>query len=117
MGLDRLFTGCFSVFMRIWKGFAYLPVVAERVEDAAYAPGVLSPDGADDGGAGGDGAVEGGVGVFGGEDHADGAAVEGLGAEVFVLGGFVGDPEAMAIDREIADYACGWIFVAEEFFS
>jgi hypothetical protein len=41
---------------------------------------VLGSYGADDGGSGGDGALEGGVGVFGGEDHADGSAVEGLGA-------------------------------------
>jgi hypothetical protein len=96
--------------------FAYLPVVAEGVEDAAYAPGVLGSYGADDGGASGYGAVKGGVGVFGGEDHSDGATVEGLGAEVVVLGGFVGDPEAAAVDGEIRDYAAGWVFVAEEFF-
>ena len=101
---------------RFWKWLADLPVVAEGVEDPADAPGVLGPDGADDGGTGGYGSVEGGVGVFGGEDHADCAAVEGLGAEVFVLGGFVGDPEAVAADREIAHYACGRIFVTEEFF-
>jgi hypothetical protein len=77
---------------------ANLPVVAEGVEDAAYAPGVLGPDGANDSGSGCYGAVKGGVRVFGGEDHADGAAVEGLGAEVFVLGSFVGYPEAVAVD-------------------
>jgi hypothetical protein len=81
--------------------FADLPVVAEGVEDAAYAPGVLGADRADDGGSGGYGAVEGCIGVFDGENHADGAAVEGLGAEVFVLGGFVGDPEAVAVDGEM----------------
>jgi hypothetical protein len=43
-------------------------------------------------------AVKGGVGVFDGEGHADGAAIEGLGAEVFVLGSFVGYPEAVAVD-------------------
>jgi hypothetical protein len=96
--------------------FADLPVVAEGVEDAAYAPGMLGPDGADDGGASGYGAVKGGVGVFDGEDHADGASVEGLGAEVFVFGRFVGYPEAIAIDGEIADYAGSWVFVAKEFF-
>src|SRR5271170_6259220 len=89
--------------------------MAEGVDDAAYAPGVFRPDGADDGGSGCDGAVEGGVGVFDGKDHADGAAIEGLGAEVFVLGGFVGNPEAVAVDGKIADYACVWVFVAEEF--
>ena len=91
-------------------------MVAEGVEDSAYAPGVFGADGADDGGSGGDGAVEGGVGIFDGEDHADGAAVEGLGAEVFVLGGLVGYPEAVAVDGEIADYGAGWVFVAEELF-
>ena len=60
-----------------------------------------------DGGAGGCGAVEGGVGVFCGEDHADGATVEGFGAEVFVLGGFIGYPEAVAVDGEIRDYGAG----------
>jgi hypothetical protein len=100
----------------LWEGFADLPVVAEGVEDAADAPGVLGADGADDGGAGGYGTVEGGVGVFGGEDHADGAAVEGLGAEVFVLGGLVGDPEAVAVDGEVGDYGAGGVFVAEDLF-
>src|SRR5271154_2111442 len=83
---------------RLLEALADLPVMAEGVDDAAYAPGVFRPDGADDGGSGCDGAVEGGVGVFDGKDHADGAAIEGLGAEVFVLGGFVGDPEAVAVD-------------------
>jgi hypothetical protein len=55
--------------------FADLPVVAEGVEDAAYAPGVFGPYGADDGGSGRYGAVEGGVGVFDGEDHADRCAL------------------------------------------
>jgi hypothetical protein len=41
--------------------FADLPVVAEGVEDAAYAPGVFGPYGADDRGSGRYGAVEGGV--------------------------------------------------------
>jgi hypothetical protein len=90
--------------------------MAEGVEDAAYAPGVLGSDGADDGGSGGNGAVEGGFGVLGGEDHADGAAVESLGAEVLVLGGFVGDPEAVAVDGEVGDYGAGWVFVAEDLF-
>jgi hypothetical protein len=96
--------------------FADLPVVAEGVEDAADAPAVVVFHGPNDSGAGCDGAVEGGVWVFDGENHADGAAVEGLGAEIFVLGGFVCDPEAVAVDGEIADYAGGWIFVAEELF-
>jgi hypothetical protein len=109
---------CFSrgVVSSFLEWFADLPVVAEGVEDAAYAPGMFCPDGADDGGASGYGAVECGVGVVDGEDHADGAAVEGLGAEVFVLRGLVGDPEAETIDGEIADYACGRVLVAEEFF-
>jgi hypothetical protein len=85
---------CGWVLSSFLEWFADLPVVAEGVEDASYAPGVLGIDGADDGGAGGYGAVEGSVGVFDGEDHADGAAVEGLGAEVFVFGGFVANPEA-----------------------
>src|SRR5579864_7950408 len=98
------------------KRFADLPVVAEGVEEAAYAPGVFGADGADDGRSGGDGSVEGCVGVFGGEDHAYCAAVEGFGAEVLVLGGLVGDPEAIAVDGEIADYGAGRVFVAEELF-
>ena len=65
-------------------------MVAEGVDYAADAPAVVVFHGPDDGGSGGYGAVEGGVGVVYGEDHADGAAVEGLGAEVLVLGGFVG---------------------------
>jgi hypothetical protein len=89
---------CGWVLSSFLEWFADLPVVAEGVEDATYAPVVFGIDGADDGGAGGYRAVEGGVGVFDGEDHADGAAVEGLGAEVFVFGGFVGDPEAVAVD-------------------
>jgi hypothetical protein len=91
-------------------------VVAEGVEDAAYAPGVLGSDGADNGGAGGYGAVEGGVWVFDGQDHADGAAVESLGAEVLVLGGFVGDPEAVAVDGEVGDYGAGGVFEVEDLF-
>jgi hypothetical protein len=105
---------CGWVLSSFLEGFADLPVVAEGVEDAAYAPGVLGSYGADDGGSGGDGAVEGGVGVVDGEDHADGAAVEGLGAEVLVFGGFVGDPEAVAVDGEIRDYGAGGVFVAED---
>ena len=110
------YVSCGGSLSSFLEWFADLPVVAKGVEDAAYAPGVLGPDGANDGGTGCYGAVKGGVGVFDGEDHADGAAVEGLGAEVFVLGGFVGDPEAVAVDGEIADYGAGRVFVAEEFF-
>jgi hypothetical protein len=62
------------------------PVVAEGVEYAANAPEVLGSDGADDGGAGGYGAVEGDVGVFGSEDHVDGASVEVSGAELLTTG-------------------------------
>ncbi len=96
--------------------FADLPVVAEGVEDAAYAPVVFGIDGADDGGTGGYGAVGGRVGGFGGEEHGDGAAVEGLGAEVFVFGGFVADPEAVAVDGQVRDYGAGGVFEAEDLF-
>src|SRR5260370_31646004 len=83
------------------EGFADLPVVAEGVEDAAYAPGVLGSDGADDGGAGGYGAVEGGFGVFDGENHANGAAVEGLGAEILIIAAFLCDPTTVALDSSV----------------
>jgi hypothetical protein len=99
-----------------WSGLPISPVVAEGVEDAAYVPGVFGSDGAYDGGSGGYGAVQGGFWVFDGEDHADGATVEGLGAEVFVIGGFVGYPEAVAVDCEVGDYGSGGVFVAEELF-
>ena len=89
------------------KRFADLPVVAEGVEEAAYAPVVFGADGADDSGSGGDGSVEGCIGVFGGEDYADCAAVEGFGAEVLVLGGFIADPETRAVDSEVGDDCAG----------
>jgi hypothetical protein len=84
------------------KRLADLPVVAERVDDPAYAPDVFGPYLADDGCSGVDCALEGGVGIIDGEDHADGATVEGFGTEVLVLGGLVGHPEARwSVDREI----------------
>jgi hypothetical protein len=89
--------------------------MAEWVEDTSDAPGVLSPDGADDGGSGCDGAIEGGVGVFDSEDHADGAAVEALGAEVLVLGRLVGDPEACSIDGEVGEHGALVVLDAKEF--
>ncbi len=61
-----LWVGVVKFFGLGAEGFADLPVVAEGVDDAAYAPGVLGSYGADDGGAGGDCAVEGGFGVFDG---------------------------------------------------
>src|SRR5215467_10569558 len=98
------------------EGFAYLPVVAEGVDDAAEAPAIFVGHGVDDGGSGFDGAFEGSVGVVGGEDHADGSAVEGFGAEVFVFGGFVGEPEARSVDGQVGnDGAVGAVEV-EEFF-
>jgi hypothetical protein len=75
-------TPCFRGWFlsSFWLGFksgavCRSPVAAEGVEDAAYAPGVFGPYGADDGGSGRYGAVEGGVGVFDGEDHADRCAL------------------------------------------
>ena len=60
--------------------------MAEGVDDAADAPAVVVFHVDDNGGSGGDGFFEGGVGVVDGEDHADGAAVEGFGLEFLCSG-------------------------------
>ena len=59
------------------KWLSDFPVVAEGVADAPDAPAVvLTLNGPDDGGSGGDGLVEEGVGIIDGEDDADGAYSE-----------------------------------------
>jgi hypothetical protein len=78
-------------------------VVAERVEDPAETPTVIIVGWPDNGGAGLYGTGESGVGIVHDEDHADGAAGEGFGTEVQVLGRFVGDPEFGAFDGETGD--------------
>src|SRR5215469_10757668 len=97
-------------------GLADLPVVAEGIDDAAEIPaiGILHLD--DYGCSGFDGAPEGGVGVVDGEDHADGSTFEGLGAEVLEVGSFVRDPEAGAVDGEVADDGAALVVVAEDLF-
>jgi hypothetical protein len=81
------------------------PVVAERVNDAANAPTVLFGDGRDFLGTGFDGALEHGVWIRNGENHADGATVQGFRAEIFVFEGFVTEPEFGAVHGEARDDA------------
>lgn len=91
------------------EGFAYFPVVAEGVADAAYAPAVvLVFDRPDDGGSGGDGSVEEGVGVVDGEDEAHGASLQGVRAGVLVVGGLIGQPEGCAGDFKLGDGGAGF---------
>ena len=94
--------------------FADLPVVAERIDDSAYAPAVFVGDGPDHGGSGCNCAVEGGVGICDGEDHARGAAAEGFGAEVLVFRRLVGEPEFGSVHGESSDYTSAFISVAED---
>lgn len=97
------------------KGFADFPVVSEGVADAAYAPAVvLVFDGPDDGGSGGDGLVEEGVGVVDCEDDADGACSERCRAGVLVFGRFVGQPERCAGDFKLRDGGAGFGWDQEE---
>ena len=76
------------------QGLPDLPVMAEGVDEASYAPLVgLVGYGPDHGGSRGDGPVEDRVGVFYGQHDAHGAAAERFRAEVRMLGRLVGDPE------------------------
>lgn len=89
--------------------FADFPVVSEGVADAANAPAVvLVFDGPDDGGSGGDGSVEEGVGVVDGYDEADGASLQRCRAGVLVVGGFVGEPERCAGYFHLGDGGAGF---------
>ena len=84
--------------MRFGRWLADFPVVAVGVEDATEAPAVVVLHRDDYFGAGAYGALKRGVRIAYDHDHARGAAVEGFGAEVFVFGGFVGNPEFGALD-------------------
>src|SRR5215469_1916095 len=90
-------------------------MVAEWVDDTAYAPAVVVFHVPDDGCPCVDGALECCVGVLSGEDHADGAPTERLGAEVFVGGGLVGDPECCSVDGKLGDDRAVGSVEAEDF--
>ena len=80
-------------------------MVAEGIEDSSHAPTVrLVLDRHDHLGSGGDRAVKGRVGVVHNHHHAGGSAAKRFGAEVEMLGRFVGDPELGATDGELSDY-------------
>jgi hypothetical protein len=93
---------------------ADLPVVAERIGDAAYAPAVFVGDGPNHGGSGRDCPVVGGVGIFNCEDHPRGAAAQGFGAKVLVFRRLVGEPEFGSVQGESSDYASAFVCVAED---
>lgn len=78
-------------------------MMPKRVDDAPHAPPVLIVDGPDFGAAGGDGLGEGGVGVGDRKDHPHRTAAKRFGTVVGVLGGFIGEPELGALDREPGD--------------
>src|SRR5262249_13251835 len=86
--------------------------MSERVGDAAEPPAVRLFDRDDHARARGDRAGEQGIGIGHGEDHADGAAAERLGAEVGVLGRFVGHPELRVVDRQPRHDRAGRVFHA-----
>src|SRR6185437_9170068 len=88
-------------------------MVAKGIDDAADAPAVVVGHLPDDGGPGGDGLVEDGVGVFDGEDHAGRAAVEALGAVVLMLGRLVGEPEFSSVDCQPGDDGAVAVVVTE----
>jgi hypothetical protein len=58
---------------------------------------VFLPDGKNFGRSGGDGLGENRVGIGNGEDHSDGAAANGIGACIGVIGGLVAQPELRAV--------------------
>ena len=90
-------------------------MMPKRVNHAANAPAVLFGDGRDFLGASFQGALEHGVWIRNGENHAHGSAVQGFRAEIFVFGGFVTEPEFGAIDGEACDDATVGSIQAENF--
>lgn len=84
-----------------------LPVVTERVHDAAENPAVLVGDGNDLPGARCDRLIASCSRIGDDQEHADGAAADRLGAEVEVRLGLFGDPELGAVDGEPADSTAG----------
>src|SRR5216684_1318368 len=84
--------------------FADFPVMSEGIDDSSYTPTILVCDGPNHGGSRRDGTCEGRIRVFHDHHHPDRAASEGLGAEVQVLRGLVGDPEFGFTDRELSDH-------------
>lgn len=89
--------------------------MAEGINDAANAPAVLLGDGRDFFCASFDGALEHRVWIRNGENHADGATVQGFRAEIFVFGGFIAEPEFGAVDGEACDDATVGSVEAENF--
>jgi hypothetical protein len=81
------------------------PMVAEGVNNTANAPAVLFGDGRDFLGASLQSALEHGVWIRNGENHADGSAVQGFRAEISVFGGFVTEPEFGAVHGQTGDDA------------
>ena len=79
--------------------------MAGRIDDSADAPAVFVGGGPDQPSACGDGAGANCGGIIDDKQHADRAAAEGFGAEVFVSGGFLGNPELGAIHRKTANAA------------
>ncbi len=86
------------------KRRADLPVVAERVDDAAEPPSVRLLHRGDHGRAGSGGAAHGGVGIVHDEQHPHAAAAERLGTEVQVLRRLVGHPERRVADAQLRDH-------------
>lgn len=81
------------------------PMMTEGVNNAANLPAVLFGDRRDFFGASFQGALEHGVRVRNGENHADGSAVQRFRAEIFVFGGFVTEPEFSAVHGKACDDA------------
>ena len=78
--------------------------MSEGVGYPAHPPVVgLIGDRPDDCASGSDSAVEDGVRVVDGENEADGASVERLGAEVLVFRRLISEPEVRSVDGEISD--------------
>jgi hypothetical protein len=95
---------------------ADFPMVAEGINDSSHAPAiVLISHGRNDLGAGLDRAVKNGIGVADDEDHSDGAATERFGAEVQMLGRFVGEPKLGAVDGELSHDGAMAVVDAKQF--
>lgn len=92
-----------------------LPMVAEGIDDAAYAPTVLLRHRGDLRGACLQRALEEGIGIGHGEDHADGAATERFRAEIFVLRRLVTEPKFRAVYGESGYHAAAGVFETEGF--
>jgi hypothetical protein len=91
-------------------------MMAEGVDEASDAPAVrLIGNGPHDDSSCSNGSIEYGIGVGDGQDHPDRTAANGFGAEIGMLGGFIGNPEFRALHGQMSNDIAFLILNAHQF--